>query len=112
MICRLIVFLFKSNYMNNDFKIAARHYLHMAACKYRQLVFCVRWAACLAITFLVWGGAVWFGSIEWDQKQGAVLSVMGFGAWLAVCRFVLPGFWYLSKEVIKQFFEYIGHRFL
>lgn len=98
--------------MNNEFKIAARHCLHMLVCKYHQVLFFVKWAACLAITFLVWGGAIWFGSLAWDQKQGAVLAVMGFGAWLVVCRFVLPGFWYLSKEVIKQFFRYINYRFL
>ena len=102
----------KTNCMNNDFKIAVRHCLHMLACKYHQAVFYLKWAACLAITSLVWGGAIWFGSLAWDQKQGAVLAVMGFGAWLAVFRFVLPGFWYLSKEVIKQFFRYINYRFL
>ena len=91
--------------MNNDLKIVARHYMHMTACKYRQVVFYAKWVVCVAVTFLVWGGAVWFGSL-------AVLALMGFGAWLAVCRFVLPGFWYLSNEVIKQFVQYINHRFL
>lgn len=98
--------------MNNDFKTVARHYMHMTACKYYQVVFYAKWVVCIAVTFLVWGGAVWFGSLAWDQKQGAVLALMGFGAWLAVCRFVLPGFWYLSNEVIKQFVQYINHRFL
>jgi len=98
--------------MNNDFKTVARHYMHMTACKYHQVVFYAKLVVCIAVTFLVWGGAVWFGSLAWDQKQGAVLALMGFGAWLAVCRFVLPGFWYLSNEVIKQFVQYINHRFL
>lgn len=98
--------------MNNDFKTVARHYMHMTACKYHQVVFYAKWVVCIAVTFWVWGGAVWFGSLAWDQKQGAVLALMGFGAWLAVCRFVLPGFWYLSNEVIKQFVKYINHRFL
>ena len=98
--------------MVNDIKTAARCFINSTACKYRQAVFYAKWVVCIAITFLVWGGAVWFGSIAWDQKQGAVLALMGFGAWLAVCRFVLPGFWYLSKEVIKQFAQYINHRFL
>jgi hypothetical protein len=67
---------------------------------------------CLAITCLVWGGALWFGSLAWDQKQGAVLALMGFGAWLAVCRFVFPVFWFISIEVIRRFFRYINYRFL
>ena len=95
--------------MNNDFKTVARHYMHMTACKYHQVVFYAKWVVCITVTFWVWGGAVWFGSLAWDQKQGAVLALMGFGAWLAVCRFVLPGFWYLSNEVIKQFVQYIGN---
>lgn len=98
--------------MNNDFKTVARHYMHMIARKYRQVVFYAKWAVCIAVTFLVWGGAVWFGSLAWDQKQGAVLALMGFGAWLMVCRFVFPVFWYLSNEVIKKFVQYINHRFL
>ena len=98
--------------MVNDIKTAARCFINSTACKYRQAVFYAKWVVFIAITFLVWGGAVWFGSLAWDQKQGAVLALMGFGAWLAVCRFVLPGFWYLSKEVIKQFAQYINHRFL
>ena len=95
-----------------DIKTAARYLINTTACKYRQVVFYAKWAVCIAVTSLVWGGAIWFGSLAWDQKQGAVLALMGFGAWLAVCRFVLPGFWYLSNEVIKQFVRYINHRFL
>lgn len=86
--------------------------MNMALCKYRQAVFCAKWMVCIAATLLVWGGAIWFGSMAWDQKQGAVLALMGFCAWLVVCRFVLPGFWYLSIEVIKQFFRYVSYRFL
>lgn len=83
-----------------------------AVFRYRQAVFCAKWAVCIAATLLIWGGAVWFGSLAWDQKQGAILALMGFGAWLAACRFVLTGFWYLSLEVIKYFFRYIHYRFL
>lgn len=98
--------------MENDFKIKARRCINIAACKYRQVIFWVRWMLCIAVTVLVWGGALWFGSLAWDQKQGAILALMGFGGWLAVCRFVLPGFWYLSIEVIKQIFRYVNYRFL
>lgn len=98
--------------MADYIKTKARYCMNMAVFKYRQGVFYAKWAICIAITSLVWGGAIWFGSLAWDQKQGAVLALMGFGAWLAVCRFVLPGFWYLSNEVIKQFVQYINHRFL
>ncbi|MDD3936037.1 hypothetical protein [Rhodoferax sp.] len=98
--------------MDKNIKTAARCWMNMTARKYREAVFCAKWAVCIASTCLVWGGAIWFGSLAWDQKQGAVLALMGFVAWLVVCRFVLPGFWYLSKEVIKQFFQYINHRFL
>jgi hypothetical protein len=98
--------------MNNDIKTSTRFCMNMALRKYREVVFYTKWAVCIAITCLVWGGAIWFGSLAWDQKQGAILALMGFVAWLAVCRFVLPGFWYLSKEVIKQLVQYINHRFL
>ena len=98
--------------MSNNIQASVRYWMDMAVRKYHEVVFCAKWAVCIASTCLVWGGAVWFGSLAWDQKQGAVLALMGFGAWLVVCRFVLPEFWYLSKEVIKKFFRYINHRFL
>lgn len=83
-----------------------------AARQYHQVMFWARWGTCILITLLVWGGAVWFGSLAWDQKQGAVLALMGFGAWLTVVRFTLPGFWVLSKEVIKHLFRWIHDRYL
>lgn len=98
--------------MSNNFKNAIRHTMAVAADRYRQTVFCAKWVVCIAATLLVWGGAIWFGSLAWDQKQGAILALMGFGGWLAACRFVLPGFWYLSIEVIRYFFRYINYRFL
>lgn len=98
--------------MNANFKTTIRRCINSTVCKYHQFIFYARWLICLAITLFVWGGALWFGSLAWDQKQGAVLALMGFGAWLAVCRFVLPGFWYLSIEVIKQIFRYVSYRFL
>ncbi len=98
--------------MRVEFKNSVRAILNRVATTYRQVVFCTRWVICIGATFLVWGGALWFGSLAWDQKQGAVLAVMGFVGWLAVCRFVLPGFWILSIEVIKRFFQYIEYRFL
>lgn len=98
--------------MNKNLKITVRRCMNMAVCKYRQAVFCAKWVVCIAATLLVWGGAIWFGSMAWDQKQGEVLALMGFCAWLAVCRFVLPGFWYLSIDVAKQLFRYINYRFL
>ena len=76
--------------MNNDIKTSARYCMNLAVRKYRDAVFYTKWVVCIAITCLVWGGAIWFGSLAWDQKQGAVLALMGFGAWLAVCRLVLP----------------------
>lgn len=84
----------------------------IAVFRYRQAVFCAKWVVCIAATMLVWGGGIWFGSLAWDQKQGAILALMGFGAWLAACRFVLPGFWYLSVGVIKQLFRYVHYRYL
>lgn len=98
--------------MNYKFKNAARHWLAVALHQYHQLIYWARWVLCILITLLVWGGAVWFGSLAWDQKQGAVLGLMGFAAWLAVFRFVAPGFWVLSKEVIKQLFRWINDRYL
>jgi hypothetical protein len=98
--------------MRVEFKKSVRAVLNVIASTYRQVVFCTRWVICIGATFLVWGGALWFGSLAWDQKQGAVLAVMGFVGWLAVCRFVLPGFWILSIEVIRRFFQYIEYRFL
>jgi len=98
--------------MENDFKTKARRCMYIAASKYRQVIFCAKWVICIAVTLLVWGGALWFGSLAWDQKQGAILALMGFGAWLVVCRFVLPGFWYLSIEIIKQILRYVNYRFL
>ena len=98
--------------MDKNIRTGARYWMSMTVRKYHDAVFYAKWAVCIASTCLVWGGAIWFGSLAWDQKQGAVLALMGFVAWLVVCRFVLPGFWYFSKEVIKQFFQYINHRFL
>lgn len=98
--------------MDNIFKNAIRHTLAVAVFRCRQAVLFGKWAVCIAATMLVWGGAIWFGSLAWDQKQGAILALMGFGAWLAACRFVLPGFWYLSLEVIRYFFRYINYRFM
>ena len=74
--------------MRVEFKNSVRAILNRVATTYRQVVFCTRWVICIGATFLVWGGALWFGSLAWDQKQGAVLAVMGFVGWLAVCRFV------------------------
>jgi len=51
----------------------------MAAYRYGQVIFCAKWVMCVAVTLLVWGGAIWFGSLAWDQKQGAILGLMGFG---------------------------------
>jgi hypothetical protein len=76
------------------------------------VAFYTKWLLGLAVTCLVWGGALWFGSLAWDQKQGAILALMGFGAWLTVCRFVFSAFWFISIEVIKRFFGYINYRFL
>lgn len=98
--------------MDNNFKNAIRHTLTAAVFRYRQAVLCGKWAVCIAATMLVWGGAIWFGSLAWDQKQGAILALMGFGAWHAACRFVLPGFWYLSLDVIRYLFRYIHYRFM
>ncbi len=98
--------------MRFGFKNSVRAVLNWIASAYRQVVFCARWVICIGATVLVWGGALWFGSLAWDQKQGAVLALMGFVGWLAVCRFVLPGFWVFAIEVIKRFFQYIEYRFL
>lgn len=97
-------------------RIESRRYLRSALSAvghaYRQVVFYTRWGVCIGATLLVWGGALWFGSLAWNQKQGAVLALMGFMGWLAVCRFVLPGFWILSIEVVRRFIQYIEYRFL
>lgn len=98
--------------MRVGFKNSVRAILNRVANTYRQVVFCTRWVIFIGATCLVWGGALWFGSLAWDQKQGAVLALMGFVGRLAVCRFVLPGFWIFSIEVIKRFFQYIEYRFL
>jgi hypothetical protein len=97
--------------MTNDQKNTIRHWINTVAYTFGQVVFYVKWSVAVAITCLVWGGALWFGSLAWDQKQGAVLAMMGFGAWLAVCRFVFPVFWFVSIEVIRRFFGYISSRF-
>lgn len=97
--------------MTNDQKITIRRWINMAAHTVGQVVFYVKWSTAVVITCLVWGSALWFGSLAWDQKQGTVLALMGFGAWLAVCRFVFPVFWFVSVEVIRRFFEYISSRF-
>ena len=98
--------------MINARKAAVRRCINMAAYRYGQVIFCAKWVMCVAVTLLFWGGAIWFGSLAWDQKQGAILGLMGFGAWLAVCRLVLPGFWYLSINVFKQLFRYINYRLM
>lgn len=98
--------------MNNSFRIAVRRFICAVENKYRQFTFFVKWALCVAATVFVWGGAVWFGSLAWDQKQGAVLALMGFCAWLVVCRFIFAVLWYLSLEVISRFFRYINYRYL
>ncbi|MEY4755742.1 MAG: hypothetical protein RJA34_640 [Pseudomonadota bacterium] len=101
---------------NSCMKIELRQYLRAIfetfVFAWRLMVFYTRWVVCIGAALLVWGGALWFGSLAWDQKQGGVLAFMGFIGWLAVCRFVLPGFWILSIEVVRRFFRYIEYRFL
>lgn len=98
--------------MTNDRRTTARRWINSAVYRYGQVVFYAKWALCITVTCLVWGGALWFGSLAWDQKQGAILALMGFGAWLTVCRYVFPVFWFISIEVIRRFFRYINYRFL
>jgi hypothetical protein len=98
--------------MKTGFRYYFRTILEALVFGWRQMVFYTRLVVCIGATLLVWGGALWFGSLAWEQKQGAVLALMGFMGWLAVCRFVLPGFWILSIEVVKRLFQYIEYRFL
>lgn len=98
--------------MTNNRRTTARRWINSAVYRYGHVVFHAKWALCIAVTCLVWGGALWFGSLAWDQKQGAILALMGFGAWLTVCRFVFPVLWFISIEVIKRLFRYINYRFL
>jgi len=98
--------------MKSGFRNYLRTILETLAFALRQMVLYIRWGMCIGATLLVWGGALWFGSLAWDQKQGAVLALMGFVGWLAVCRFVLPGFWILSIEAVRRLFQYIEYRFL
>lgn len=79
---------------------------------YRQAVCYARLAICIAITLLIWGGAVWFGSLAWDRKNGSILALMGFLGWLFASRYFLAGSWFLSIEVIKKFWQVVSRRYL
>lgn len=61
----------------------------------------------VAITVLVWGGALWFGSLGFDQKQGLVLAIMGFSAWLLIFKLGMPAFWVISLEMLGSLWVWV-----
>ncbi len=61
----------------------------------------------VAITLLVWGGAVWFGSLGLAHKQGSVFFAMGFGVWLLIFRLMVPDAWYMSKEMMAGWLRWL-----
>ena len=74
--------------------------------------FLLQWAFLIAVTLLVFGGAVWFGSLAWHQKHGGVFFVMGFCAWLAMWRFFVPPAWFTAKSVLGQFISFFRAKYL
>jgi len=88
--------------MNNAATINLGKFVERLKSTYRWGVYVAQWALCIASVLFVWGGAIWFGSLGFEQKQGAVLFFMGVGGWLAMSRYVVPALWFLSIETLKR----------
>jgi hypothetical protein len=93
--------------MTNQKEEAFDEMLQGVGYKYQVGKYYFQKALCAAITVLIWGGAVWFGSLGWPQKQGSVFFVMGFGVWLLIFKLIAPGLWWMSKEMMLDLVRWL-----
>ena len=93
--------------MTNQKEEAFDEMLQSVGYKYQVEKYYFQKALCVAITVLIWGGAVWFGSLGWPQKQVSVFFVMGFGVWLLIFKLIAPGLWWMSKEMMLDLVRWL-----